>query len=357
MDNNRIDNSTSIDLEKVFRILWGKKVAFIKIWIITFALSCFYILPKPRAYDAQVMLAPEASSSASAGGLSSIASSFGVNLDGVGGGDAIFPELYPDLMQSNDFIISLLETPVTTIDGDVSCTLQTFLQKHQKSAFYTKPFKWVKKQIKKLTSKPAAPSAPGHKIDPFKMTREEMGLVKLMKNCISCYYNKKTGVITIKMRSQDPMVSATVAEAARIKLQDFIIDYRTRKAKVDVEYYEKLEKDAKKAYDIAVAKYSSYCDSHNDAFLQSAISERDKLENELSLKQTTLQTMETQLLASQAKLQERTPAFTTLQGASVPVKASSPKRMLFVAFMLFLVTACMSTWYARDEMKKVFVAR
>ena len=46
--------------------------------------------------------------------------------------------------------------------------------------------------------------------------------------------------------------------------------------------------------------------------------------------------MSTQLEASKAKVQENTPAFTVLQSAYVPVKPEKPKRMLFVAGMLFL---------------------
>ena len=43
-----------------------------------------------------------------------------------------------------------------------------------------------------------------------------------------------------------------------------------------------------------------------------------------------------QLQAAKAKIQERTPAFTMLQNASVPTKPEGPKRMIFVLVMTFL---------------------
>jgi uncharacterized protein involved in exopolysaccharide biosynthesis len=46
--------------------------------------------------------------------------------------------------------------------------------------------------------------------------------------------------------------------------------------------------------------------------------------------------LSTQLQAAKAKVQERTPAFTIIQGAAVPVKPTGPKRMLFVIGMVFL---------------------
>ena len=49
-----------------------------------------------------------------------------------------------------------------------------------------------------------------------------------------------------------------------------------------------------------------------------------------------------QKVLAEAKLRERTPAFTTLQSASVPVKHAGPKRMITVAaltMLSFFVTA------------------
>ena len=72
--------------------------------------------------------------------------------------------------------------------------------------------------------------------------------------------------------------------------------------------------------------------------LQAYISERDKLENVMALKYEAYSSMLTQETMAKAKVQERTPAFTTLKTATVPAKPAGPKRMIFVASMLFLTT-------------------
>ena len=46
--------------------------------------------------------------------------------------------------------------------------------------------------------------------------------------------------------------------------------------------------------------------------------------------------MVTQYQAAKAKVQERTPAFTMIKGAAVPIKPSGPKRMIFVIAMTIL---------------------
>ena len=60
------------------------------------------------------------------------------------------------------------------------------------------------------------------------------------------------------------------------------------------------------------------------------------MENDMQLKFNAYSTINTQLQAAKAKVQERTPAFTTLKGAAVPIKPAGPKRMLFVFLMLIL---------------------
>ena len=77
-----------IDLVNIARILWQKKKVFLIMWIVTFILSCIWILPQPRYYTSEVKLAPEFGGDNMGGGLSSIASSFGINLGSVTGRDA-----------------------------------------------------------------------------------------------------------------------------------------------------------------------------------------------------------------------------------------------------------------------------
>lgn len=55
--------------------------------------------------------------------LSSLASSFGVNLSSGMSTDAISPLLYPDLMASTDFVVSLFPVKITTEDGELSIGL------------------------------------------------------------------------------------------------------------------------------------------------------------------------------------------------------------------------------------------
>lgn len=335
MEENRKD---IIDIREVVKLLLNKKKHFFIVWFVTFVLSCAIIFPVPRTYSASVTVAPEASET-SGGTLSSIASSFGFNLDNMASTDAFYPDIYPDVINSKDFIVKLLNVKVQTEDGTVATDYYTYLKSHQKITFYMYPLVWVQYKIGKLLSKDEVHHGDTNKgINTFRLTKTQSMIFDKVRANVSCSVDKKTGIITIGVTDQDPLVCATIADSAKVHLQNFITHYRTNKARIDCEYYSKLLKEAKKAYDESMKKYVRFCDTHVDMVLQSEMSTRDVLENEMSQKLNTYNTLNNQLSLATAKVQERTPAFSQLEGATVPIKATGPKRVLFVIGMLFLST-------------------
>jgi uncharacterized protein involved in exopolysaccharide biosynthesis len=86
--------------------------------------------------------------------------------------------------------------------------------------------------------------------------------------------------------------------------------------------------------------------------MQSYVLKGDELENEMQLKYTIYQQVVEQLQLAKAKVQERTPAFTIVQEATVPVKHSSqPKIVTLIIWMLlgFLLRAGMLAWKNRKN--------
>ena len=338
----------TIDLGLIAKTLYEKRKKFFLMWPIVAVLSILWIIPQPRYYNCSVSLAPEANGEDMGGGLASMASSFGINLGG-NGSDAIYPLLYPDLLGSNKFIVSLFDIKVKTDDGTVDTDYYTYLTKHQKKNWLTQPFNKAKNAIVKLfKSEENTTRGNGKKIDAFRLSKRDYDLVEKVKTNITCDVDKKTDVVTITVKDQDRLVSAILADSVKQRLQDFIIEYRTSKARLDLNHYVGLAAEAKKEYDASIAKYSEYCDANQEIILQASISERDKLEADMQLKYNTYTALCTQVEASKAKMQERTPAFTTLKTATVPIKPAGPKRMIFVAGMLILGTIVTSLWLVRD---------
>lgn len=341
-----------IDLTKIVKTLLSKKKVFIKTWIITFILSCIWVLPQPRYYTCDVKLAPEmVGDELGSGRLASLASSFGINLGSSSSQDAIYPELYPELFASPEFIVGLYGVQVTTQNKELTTDYFTYMKKHQKKNLLTRPFKWTVSKIRNLfeTKDIIVQSNNPDSINPFIMNRKDYYLMQKISSNILCLVDSRTSVITIKVTDQDPLVCATMADSVKSKLQNFIIRYRTSKACDDVIHYQQMCESAEAEYDAALLNYNRFCESHNHITKQSYLSERSKLESELAIKQNSLSAMKIQLQSAKVKQQEKTPSFTTLKSTIVPVKPAGPKRMAFVICMLFLATIVTCVKILRQE--------
>lgn len=346
-----------IDLREITKKLWNKKRLFLKVWAITFVLACIWILPQPRYYTCVVKLAPEIGGEDVGGGLSSLASSFGFNLEGIGGQDAIYPELYPELFEDPSFITGLYKIRVSTKDGDISTDYFTYIKQYQKANPLTKPFYAARRIVKSwFEEEDNTPRGEGAEdINPFLMNRADFDLMQKIISNFICSVDTKNRVISIKVTDQDPLVCATMADSVKCHLQDFIIRYRTSKVREDELHYQLLRDRAEEEYYQAMKAYSRFCDTHKNAVMQAYQSERERLESQMAFKQNAFAAMETQLQSTRVKLQEKTPAFTTLKNSIVPVKPAGPKRMLFVLFTLILSTIVTSIILLKEDLKKLMV--
>lgn len=339
--NNQVD---SIDFEKIFKDLLKHKSLYFKVLPIAFVLAAIYALSLPNYYSCTVKLAPELGSNVKTGGsLAGLASSFGINLGGASSGsDAINPTLYPDLMNSVDFKTSLFEVQVKRKDDNKTMTYYNYMENEQKSP-------WWSAAINSLFGKKKSDNKT---INPFELSKEQTAIVKEINKNVSCDVDKKTYVITINVTDQDPLICATLADSVKTRLQKFITDYRTSKARVDLEYNQKLYMEAKAKYDQARNRYAAYADSHRSASSQSAQTKEEELQNEMSMQQQIYQQVVAQLQQAEMKVQEDTPAFTTLQSATVPVIKTGPKRAQMCLIILFLAFLGTTVWilYKEDDL-------
>lgn len=346
MENSKMKKNP-IDLNKIVKTLLPHKKIFYctlpTVAILTYLLACCI----PRYYTCSVVLAPESNDNSSLGSFSSSLASLGLgSLGKLGNNDAISPELYPDLLSSNDFVVKMFPIKVTSKDGKINTNYYEYLNKFQKSSWWKKIITHVKEFIKPT---PVTNFHGTEKVNIFSMSKKQQDIAALIKKNIDCEIDQKTYAITIKVKDQDPVICATIADSTRNYLQDFITDYRTNKAKNDYAYYNRLCEKAKREYENARRKYAYSSDANIDASLTSIRSKIDDLENEMQLKYNIYSSMNTQKQAALAKIQENTPAFTTLQSATVPIKPAGPKRVLLSLAMTMVVFVIMSVYFLRKN--------
>jgi hypothetical protein len=159
----------------------------------------------------------------------------------------------------------------------------------------------------------------------------------------------------ITKRGLDNTVDNAIGDAqARMRTNNepndnAITDYRTRKARVDLAYSQKLYKEAEERYEKARRSSAASNDANRRVFLDRVRSEQVKLNNEMNLKYQAYSLVAEQLRLAEAKVQEETPAFTLLQPATVPVRKAGPARARTCLIFLFLAFLATTAWVFHKE--------
>lgn len=350
IDPEEQEEESRIDFKALFEALKKRKKLYWIVLPITFVVACIIVLSIPNYYTCEVQLAPELSTSGSRNSLSALAAQFGLKMgSGATGSEALYPTLYPDLVNSTDFKVSLFDVPVHKKDSTRVMTYFDYLMNDQKLPWWSEAIVG----LMELLPSSEEEEIDEKKIDPFQLTKTQTSIVKSLEKLVVCDVDNKTMVITITVTDQDPLICATMADSVKARLQDFITDYRTKKARIDLDYSRKLYNEAKARYDEARNKYASYADAHQDLIYQSDRTKLTDLENDMQLKYNAFDALAQQVMGAEAKVQEETPSFTTLQRATVPVKKAGPARSKIVLIIVFLAFLCTSAWilYKEDQLK------
>lgn len=344
MEQNQIQSQgrklQPIDFGAIWQALKKNRKLYYIVLPIAFVVAMVIAKSIPTYYKCEVLLAPESGAGSGTSQLASLASSFGVSLGGGGnaGGDAITPSLYPDLMKSTDFKTSLFPIKVHGKKDKTSITYYDYLKNEWKEPWWEDFFGLMAPEKKKDTL-----------VNNFELTGEQSRIAGMINKNVVCKIDKKTNLISINVTTQDPYIAALLADSVKARLQDFLTDYRTKKSRHDLEYAEMLQVQAKKDYEHARQKYVEFVDANQDVVLESIRQMQTDLENDLQLQYNNYNTLSAQVLAYKAKVQEATPAFTTLQRATVPLGPAGPKRPQILFVCLFLAALFTTVWILYKE--------
>lgn len=336
-----------IDLLELAGKVWAERRLVLKWCGVAVVVALIVGFSIPKEYTTTVMLAPEVEGgSRSLGGLSALAGMAGVNMNAGESSDALYPELYPDIVSSVGFTTELFPVFVEDEEGELKTTLYNYLKEEQRSPWWSAilsfPFKcigWIASLFRDEEEENV-----GQGIDPFRLTEDETDVVKMLNERISVSVDKKTSVITLSVTMQDPLISATMTDTVMQKLQNYITEYRTNKARHDLDFTQKLYDEAQKKYYVAQQAYADYVDMNQNISLRSVQTRQERLQNEMNLAYNLYNQTAQQLQLAKAKVQENTPVYTIVQAATVPLKASKPSKLMLLVGFVFLAGVMSVGW-------------
>ena len=337
--NNHPDDEIEIDLMDILRKIIGIRKAIYKAAGIGLIIGIIIAISIPKQYTVEVTLSPEMGTSKE-GGLSGLAASFlGSGVAMGDGTDALNAFLSADIVSSTPFLLEL-STINVPVSRDENMTLNTYLDEESSPwwsyviglpsmAIGGVKLLFLNEEGESMSSDKASQGT-------IELSKKESVKIETLKRMIAASVDKKTSMTFVTVTFQNPRVAAVVADSVVKKLQEYITDYRTFKAKEDCVYLEKLFKERQQEYYAAQKKYADYMDSHDNIILQSVRTEQERLQNDMSLAYQVYSQVASQLQVARAKVQEEKPVFAVVEPAVVPLTPSGISKKTYVLAFIFL---------------------
>lgn len=336
---------------ELIRNVWTSRWLLLKVCCMGVVIGIVIISGIPKEYTANTLIAPESTRRSSSSGMSALADMAGIDMDSSTEQDAIYPSLYPAIVNSTPFLIRLFEVKVRGQKDSTTITLARYLQERQKKPWWSIVTSAPSKLVSLVTSMfRTTPEAEKDKTEvkiktvPFRLTRTEAGIAGAIASRINIGVDKKKRTITIFVTMQDPLVAATVADTVRVHLKEYVTEYRTSKARRILKYTEELCKEAQEEYYTAQEKYTRYADTNRGLSSMTSRAELVKLQNEMNLAFSIYNQMEQQVQVAKAKVEKETPVYAVIQPVSLPRVPSKPRKIMILAGCILLSGAGSVVW-------------
>lgn len=222
--------------------------------------------------------------------------------------EAIRPDLYPDILESAPFALSVLHQRVTLRSKHTIPLYQLLAQ----TAW---PF-----PNDSLTSLP-------HPTDqPIRLTRSQRELIEELKSLIKADLDPKTGILVISATMPDPEVATQAVQFSANYLQTFVRAYRTDKARENEKFARKQMEEAREVAEKLEREMLANKDQTLYITLPSASLRNRRLSSQYEAANALYLQLKQEYARAKIQVQAVTPVFKVLEPAQVPDRRSWPPR-------------------------------
>ena len=303
----------------------------------------------PVEYESESLLMPEMQESE--GGAGSLLQNYGglLGLSGMGSMDLsdegqISPEVYPKIVQSLTFQSELLGDSLYFSDLDTTLTVKTYFREWYSPSF----FELMKEYTIQLPEKFSSPRQLSERlIELFNreelehVTKEELKIIKDLRERIFIELDTQTGVMTVTATLPDAAAAAQLCKTTINLLTDYLKNYRTQKAKEDLEFAEEQYEAGRQRFKESQAALAEFLDQNVNLSTAKAKAQEQLLQAEFDLAYDIYNNVAQKRVEARMKVQEQTPVFKVLQSVNVPLDSSGlhPVIILFLSAVAGLVVS------------------
>jgi len=266
------------------------------------------------------------------GGMLGISSA---NLQG-GQEGTIPPQLYPNIVQSLPYQVELMNTEVYFSRYDTTATVHKFFSEiHSPSVLgYAKQFTiGLPGQIMGLFKEEEPTKPLPKKVDRdsvLSLTKEQMETVQTLRERLSVTADQETGVLTLTSEFPDPQAAAEIGRVGINLLKEKVKEYRTQKARQNLQFVQEQVQEAKKRFEEAQSRLAEFRDSNQNLATAKAQSREQELQSQYDLTFNLYNSLSQRQEQAKLDLQEETPVLSVLQPVSVPLEDDFSGLMILI---------------------------
>jgi len=336
-------NVTLLDL--TVSILTEKRLILI-VTVVFMFLGLFVALGSTEEFSSNVKLMPENQQISQLGSLGGLSRQFGV-IPRQELAEGIPPTIYPEIARSLDLMILLMEYEVTLPKTYSKVSLFEYFMEYQEESavdFVSKysiglPFtilSWLRTWITDDEEEVLVNLSDNPKAERIiLLSKDEWDVIKILQDRIFVSMDLDNGIVTVSVRMQDAVMAADVADQVVQYLTEYIMNYRTEKARRDLKFIEDRYQEMKARFEEAQVKLAEFTDRQRSTTRATDDIQLERLQSEFNLTFGLYTNVAERLEQARIKLQEDTPIVMILEAASVPDKRSKPNRpLILIVFTL-----------------------
>ncbi len=329
-----------IDLIQLAKTLWKSRKMVIKITIIFMVLGVLVAFLTPPEYSVTTVMVPQISGKGKLGGLSSLAAMAGININTNSGGE-ISPLVYPQIVQSIPFKKELLKTKLTFEGIDHPVTYYDYYMHYTKPGILGTVMKYtlglpgtIKNALFTKKMKQLKPLADTSGL--IWLTYDQEQLAKYLDNTVYVNVDAKTGDISLTAIMPQALAAAQLGKRAQELLQKFIISFKIKKTKAQLNFIRGRYLYRKKAFEEAQDRQARFLDKNINISTAVARAQEERLQSEYQLAYGVYSSLAQQLEQAKIQVKQETPVFSIIQPITVPNLRFKPKRVQILIIWTFI---------------------
>ncbi len=334
-----------IDLLELAKTIWSKRLFIFKVVALGAVIGVIAALLSPKEYKSTATLMPEYSTE-SQGGASSLLRQYG-GLLGMSGGsyasnsNAIRVDLYPNIVQSTNFQLKLMDQPFYFSDINKEATLFDYYTELNSPevlgllAEYTigLPGKILGAILPKKELMTTVPGEANESMV-LNLSKEEFEVISTLRQKITASLDEESGIITVSVTLPDNVAAAAVTEYTIKELTEYLTEYRTEKVLRDLTFVEEQLATAEARFEEAQLTLAEFRDSNQGVLSARAQTVEQPLNSEYQIAFNLYNGLTQQYEEAKLKVQEETPVFKTLEAVQVPLEDETSGAMILIVFIM-----------------------